>query len=353
MENSNTLSQLLNNSGCEYKIYDLGRRIQSVDNDTFSKIELGQQPYPYPVQRQAQLAIAYWNEQKQPWIWFLKFPLDERGLLKQSDVGNFIKYVVEAMGTRLSKQPDEETEQKLANNPYTFKPKEDKLAVFHSMIRTHLSMPTSQYYEHAQHYFTGALGWENWQTVGLQGITDICTRLDKEQNGVLVRKAIGHIPNEPLYGLLGALEHVTLPTKLSDKIAEMAFAICEDKTPDLFLLSALVRAMAGGEKEALEKVTRKVLASPMLSHQEVLIALAGRSWSALESGELAEQFLVRVAQTGNQNLFNQLFADLVMVPSLRMVLLPLLHGTPSEELANALLNLQQAARTGTVKNGSN
>ncbi|WP_375751113.1 DUF3549 family protein [Vibrio sp. HN007] len=349
MENSNTLSQLLNNSGCEYKIYDLGRRIQSIDNDLFSKIELGQQPYPYPLQRQALLAMAYWNEKKQPWIWFLKFPLDERGLLKQSDVGNFIKYVVEAMGTRLTKTMDEETEQKLANNPYTFKPKEDKLAVFHSMIRTHLAMPTSQYYEHAQHYFTGALGWENWQTVGLQGLTDICTRLGKEQNGVQVRKAIGHLPNEPLYGLLGALEHVDLPDKLSQKIAEMAMNICADKTPDLFLLSALVRAMAGGKKEALMKVVDNILSSPMLSHQEVLIAIAGRSWQALEDAQLAERFLVRLAQTGNQNLFNQLFADLVMIPSLRMVLLPLLHGAPSEELAQALINLQNTTKAGAGK----
>ncbi|MCV5745017.1 DUF3549 family protein, partial [Escherichia coli] len=91
---------------------------------------------------------AYWNEQKQPWIWFLKFELDERGLLKQSDIGNFIKYVVEAMGTRLSEEMSEEQQQKLSNNPYTFKPSEDKMAVFHSQVRANLDLPTSQYYEH-------------------------------------------------------------------------------------------------------------------------------------------------------------------------------------------------------------
>ncbi|RAH17596.1 DUF3549 domain-containing protein, partial [Vibrio vulnificus] len=37
-------------------------------------------------------------------------------------------------------------------------------------------------------------------------------------------------------------------------------------------------------------------------------------------------------------------ADLVMLPQLRMVLLPLLHSSPSPELANALLNLQQATK---------
>ncbi|EDP59085.1 hypothetical protein AND4_15035 [Vibrio sp. AND4] len=98
MENIQTLTQLLNNSHCEYQIFDLGRRIRTIEPQLFTDVEKGQCPYPFPMQRKAHLAIAYWNEQKQPWIWFLKFELDERGLLKQADVGNFIKYVVEAMG---------------------------------------------------------------------------------------------------------------------------------------------------------------------------------------------------------------------------------------------------------------
>ena len=66
MESIHTLTQLLTNSGCEYKIFDLGRRIQPVDNALFSSVEEGQQPYPYPIQRHAQIAIAYWNEEKLP-----------------------------------------------------------------------------------------------------------------------------------------------------------------------------------------------------------------------------------------------------------------------------------------------
>lgn len=46
---------------------------------------------------------------------------------------------------------------------------------------------------------------------GLQGITDLCARLEQEQNGVLLRKALTHLPAQPLYAVLGALEHVTLP----------------------------------------------------------------------------------------------------------------------------------------------
>ncbi|ELA9341468.1 DUF3549 family protein [Vibrio parahaemolyticus] len=344
MENIQTLTQLLKNSHCEYQIFDLGRRIKTIDSQLFADVEKGLCPYPYPMQRKAHLAIAYWNEQKQPWIWFLKFELDERGLLKQSDIGNFIKYVVEAMGTRLSEEMSEEQQQKLSNNPYTFKPSEDKMAVFHSQVRANLGLPTSQYYEHTQHYFTGGLGWENWQTVGLQGITDIAARLGKEQNAVTLRKALNHLPNEPLYALLGALEHVDLQERLAQRIAEKAQQEIHSPEPDLFLLSALTRALAGAPTEVSLPVLEAILQSPRLSHQEVLIGIAGRAWHLLSDAKIAEQFLLRLAQTGNQTLFNQLFADLVMLPELRMVLLPLLHSSPSEELATALIKLQQATK---------
>ncbi|HCE1503188.1 TPA: DUF3549 family protein [Vibrio parahaemolyticus] len=344
MENIQTLTQLLKNSHCEYQIFDLGRRIKTIDSQLFADVEKGLCPYPYPMQRKAHLAIAYWNEQKQPWIWFLKFELDERGLLKQSDIGNFIKYVVEAMGTRLSEEMSEEQQQKLSNNPYTFKPSEDKMAVFHSQVRANLDLPTSQYYEHTQHYFTGGLGWENWQTVGLQGITDIAARLGKEQNAVTLRKALNHLPNEPLYALLGALEHVDLQERLALRIAEKAQQEIHSAEPDLFLLSALTRALAGAPTEVSLPVLEAILQSPRLSHQEVLIGIAGRAWHLLSDAKIAEQFLLRLAQTGNQTLFNQLFADLVMLPELRMVLLPLLHSSPSEELATALIKLQQATK---------
>ncbi|UTZ35436.1 DUF3549 family protein [Vibrio campbellii] len=344
MENIQTLTQLLNNSQCEYQIFDLGRRIKTIEPRVFADVEKGQCPYPFPMQRKAHLAIAYWNEQKQPWIWFLKFELDERGLLKQADIGNFIKYVVEAMGTRLSEEMSEEQQQKLSNNPYTFKPAEEKMAVFHSQVRANLDLPTSQYYEHTQHYFTGGLGWENWQTVGLQGITDMAARLGKEQNAVTLRKALNHLPNEPLYALLGALEHVDLQERLAERIAEKAQQEIESNEPDLFLLSALIRALAGAPIEVSQPILKTILQSPRLSHQEVLIGIAGRTWHLLADADIAEQFLLRLAQTGNQALFNQLFADLVMLPELRMVLLPLLHSSPSEELATALVKLQQATK---------
>lgn len=342
------LSQLLEQSQCQYKIFDLGRRIQSIDNKEFKQVERGEKPYPYPLQRYAHLAVTYWNHSQQPWIWFLKFPLDERGLLNQTDIGNFLKYVTEAMGAHLSQELSEEQQQHLANNPYTFKPNDDKMALFHSLIRAELSLPTSQYYEHAQHYFSGQLGWHNWQTVGLQGITDMVSRLNSEQNGVLIRKALPHLTattTQPaLYALLGALEHISLPNKLAQRLFELAQQECQASQPDLFLISAYVRALSGAHSDYLQPLLESIFAQAELSHSEILIAIAGRCWAQLNTEARAGKFLLRLAQTNNQTLFNQLFADLVMIPELRFTFLPLLSHTPSPELANALYALQQQTK---------
>ncbi len=345
MENIQTLTQLLQSSGCQYRIFDLGRRIIPIESKLFSSVEQAQQSYPFPLQKQAQFAIVYWNQQRQPWIWFLKFPLDERGLLKQFDIGSFIKYVIEAVGTHLNNQPNQEQQQKLADNPYTFNPTEEKLAVFHSQVRVLLDIQASQYYERAQHYFSGALGWDKWQTVGLQGVADICTRLNQQQNELTLCKALQHLPNEPKYALLGSLEHIKLPEGLADSILKSARNECGKEKPDLFLISAFVRALSGSGENQLATLVSEILNNSRLSHQEVLIGIAGRSWQILEDTALAELFLLRLAQTENQSLFNRLFADLVMIPALRMVFLPLLHGNPSQELATALLKLQQATKS--------
>lgn len=344
METITTLTKILKESGCEFRIHDLGRRIEPIANEEFERIELGQAPYPFPIQRQAQFAVSYWNEQQQPWIWFLKFDLDERGLLNSADMGNFIQFILGAMGARLQGDLDEETQQQLANNPYTFKPAEDKLAVFNSQIRAHLSLPASQYFEHTLVYLNGQLGWDNWQTVGLQGLADVCARLNQQDNERLLKKSLRALPTQPLYALLGALEHTPINNSLATRLYDMAQDEINKPQTDLFLLAALVRALAGDTGTRLSNLVEQILRHTELCHQEVLIAIAGRCWMPLQQPALAEAFLIRLAQTGNQALFNQLFADLVMLPKLRMTLLPMLHNAPSAQLANALLSLQTTTR---------
>ncbi|MGR5079872.1 DUF3549 family protein [Photobacterium swingsii] len=345
MDNFHTLTQLLDNAGCQYKIFDLGRRVCEIDVDQFKAVEENRQPYPWPLQQHAHLSISFWQAGNTPWIWFLRLPLDERGLLKQAAVGDFIKYVIEAMGATLNSEPTEEEQEKLAANPYTFKPNDDKMAIFHAQLRQRLSLSSSQYYEHAQHYLTGELGWEQWQGVGLQGLADVCARMKQENNTTLIRKGINKLPMTPLYALLGCLEHCELPQSLAERLQERLTLECAQTDPDLFLIAALLRAMAGVDAQQLSTAIKVVLSQPALCHPEVLVAIAGRCWNGLTQADIASEFLLRLAQTKDQTLFNQLFTDLVMLPLLRGIMLQVLHSQANPELVAAITQLQQHARS--------
>ena len=184
------------------------------------------------------------------------------------------------MGATLNSEPTEEEQEKLAANPYTFKPSDDKMAIFHAQLRQRLSLSSSQYYEHAQHYLTGDLGWEQWQAVGLQGLADVCARMKQENNTTLLRKGINKLPMTPLYALLGCLEHCELPQSLAERLQERLNLECEQAEPDLFLIAALLRAMAGIDAQQLNLALKAVLSQPKLCHPEVLVALQGAAGMA-------------------------------------------------------------------------
>ena len=72
-----SISALLNLSDSQYRVYDMGRRVEKISKAQFEKIEAAQLPYPYPMQGHAMLAIAFWQKQSQsPYLWFIKLPLD-------------------------------------------------------------------------------------------------------------------------------------------------------------------------------------------------------------------------------------------------------------------------------------
>ncbi|MFD2179270.1 DUF3549 family protein [Veronia pacifica] len=345
MENALTLSAILNKAGCNYLVYDLSRRVTEIPNAQFEAVENNHQPYPFPIQQQAQLGIAFWQAGQEPWIWFLKMPLDERGLLNQAALGDFIQFVAQAMGATLDKTPSEAEREKLANNPYTFSPSDDKKAMFHARLTVCLQQPASQYYDHAQHYTGGELGWEQWQGVGLQGLADLCARMGKHDNLPRLKKALSNMPDTPKYALLGCLEHCELPDSLASRLDEQIDTLLADTEIDLFLLTAHVRALSGADRNRLSVRIQNLLSKVELGHKELLIAIAGRCWHVLDEPELLDRFLVSVAACDDAKFFRQIVADLVMIPELRPQLLGLLHGNASPTLLNAVNELQKTVKS--------
>ncbi|MCW8995280.1 MAG: DUF3549 family protein, partial [Psychromonas sp.] len=96
--NINTLTDFLEQSQCQFRIYDLGRKVTKISNSDFKKIEHNDQPYPYPIQGHAFIAITFWQlgkQQQEHFIWFLKMPIDEQGFMTITAQTSFIKMVIE------------------------------------------------------------------------------------------------------------------------------------------------------------------------------------------------------------------------------------------------------------------
>lgn len=323
MDTIDTISQLLHASNSQFRIYDVGRKIEKISKETFEKIELNQVPYPTPSQGHACIAIAFWQKQSpQPFLWLLKLPLDERGLLNQGARNHFIAIIVEALGADLTQSVDKEQEELLKNNPYLYTPAQYKLAALNSKVKLELKQTPSEYLAPFISYITGNNGWSNWQSVGVQGITDFAVRIKEESHSELLIKALPNLPSEVLLPLCSALENEALSVDLINTLVNLFLEKCQlaEKTEaDIQLQQHLLRSLASNAQH----VHVKKLVADLLQQQhvasELLITLSGRCWLALAHDEQLMAFLEHLVLSEDQPLFNSIFKDLVSIPAIRPI----------------------------------
>lgn len=320
--NINTLTDFLHASQCQYRIYDLGRKVANIANSDFKKIAHNEQPYPYPVQQHAFIAITFWQLAKQKgnqqdhFIWFLKIPLDEQGFLTITAQSSFIKMVVEAMGEDLTAEIEKKVQDALAANPFIFKPAAEKLAIFNASVNAAFIRPASSFYPAAVNYFSGALNWGDWQELGIQGVADLTARLDHDNNQKNLITALPHLPQQPLQTLALCLEHQTkIATELAAAIAKQADIELQANHQGnaILLLRALASTPAVGITRAL---LEKQFSSALIYNEHWYISIAGRLWEQLEDETLLNRFLESLANH-HAALFPALFTDLVAIPALR------------------------------------
>ena len=331
-----TLGQLLDNAGTQWRAFDIGRHITKLDKKQFLAIEQAQVSYPYPLAGHAWLAIQFWDVKasKEPYVWFLKFPVDEQSMLVSASRDHFADMVIQALGTEIT---GEQADGKLDNNPYVFTPNANKLAAFNAQIKVLLKQPASQYYEHAQLYFSGKIGFDNWQSVALQGIADFALRLDSDINLSNLKKAWSHLPVEVLQPLSAMLEHVEIPTSISELLVDYAQTAIDNK--DTIAITSALRAISKGQAQGLcAQLVDNVLSSPVGQDSDVLLTIAGRCFTQLESPERLHIFMDNCAHHQQiEELFPSIFADLVAIPTIRPHLLGLLRKeNRSETLARAI-----------------
>jgi hypothetical protein len=242
--------------------------------------------------------------------------------------------VIQALGTQIT---GEHADGKLDNNPYVFTPNANKLAAFNAQLKVLLKQPASQYYEHAQLYFSGKIGFDSWQSVALQGIADFALRLDHDTNLATLLNAWAQLPEAVLQPLSAMLEHVEIPSALSQLLVEYGQAAMQKS--DIVALTAALRSASKGQAQGLtSQLVDDALASPLNQEADVLLTIAGRCFKQLEDPQRLHVFMDNCAHHQQiAELFPSVFADLVAIPTIRPHLLALLRKeNRSDPLARAI-----------------
>ena len=330
------ISDFLNQAGTQFRIFDMGRRIQLIDADTFLAFEQGAIPYPYPLQQQAWLGIMVWHNDAQQdlVIWFLRFPLDARGCLTAGIRDDFVYRLLN------KEQGNDEDD----SNPYGFKPKQEHMACFHAKAARLLQQAPSQFYEHARDYFAGKPGYEQWAFVGFQGIADVACRLDEDDNAHLLQQAISQLPEQPFDALSQCLEHESIPEGLSQALAERLQALLSQTPIDTNQLSMGLRALSNSVDTSLtQQRVKQVLNSEAGNDPEVLASISGRCWLVLQEPALMMAFLEQLAVCNEgQAFFNLVIVDLINIPGMQEHLNQAIRNSErSEQLSRAIGRLFQ------------
>ncbi|MET0093093.1 MAG: DUF3549 family protein [Sedimenticola sp.] len=337
-----TITEFLEATGARLRLFDMGRRITKISRDQFLQFEKTELAYPYPMQQQAWFALLFQDEERkiEPFIWFLRFPLDEQGKLLQAARDDFMHRLVERVGENLqAAESGEQLDAVLKDNPYTFKPRDDRMAVFHAKANRLLKQPHSQYFDHAREYFSGDLGWDQWSFVGYQGIAEMASFQDADEIGKILASAIPQLPERPLEALCHCLENEPLTLTITRALLErMKQLLCEPE-PDLMLVAAVIRAVSCSTSQNLKReLIEAVLAHPCASRIEPLAAISGRAWEILQDETVRRNYLERLAENSEgQEFFNQCLSDLLFLPGMRAPLLGALRDPErSQRLSQAI-----------------
>lgn len=325
-----TLAALMKTANANWRVYDLGRKIQTLSKADFELIEDNRKPYPFPIQQKARMALVFWQQDSagpearaQSFIWFLQFDLDELGMVKLQQRDHFISLVIKELGSQLIESNDEKSST-LDNHPYSFTPDQNRQAAFNAIVKKDLGQPASIYFEHVQAYISGQLSQDKWQELSIQGIADFASRIDDAKNEQDLCVILPELSVQILSVLGACLEHQTISLKLTETILTVLSQKVADNDKEAVM--HLLRALAGSKAQQLiEQQLTELLNSELVNDLSLFIIISGRFWSYLNKTELLHLFFDKLSTHHEQEVFNGLFSDLVAVPEVRLSVLTLLR----------------------------
>lgn len=331
-----TLGEFLQAGQAEYKIFDIGRCLTELSREEFAAIEKQQRPYPCPIARQAQLAILFQHKQhdQQPFLWFLQFPLDERGLLNLAARNQYLEYVVSALGHEITGEMTEEQEKQLQQNPYLLNPNEQQRAALHARVQRQQKLPPSIHFETAEAYLRQPESGINWRQIGLQGLHDCAARLEQlPELSDVVAKQFAHYPAAVRQPLAIALEQQSITPPVRDSLLKNL------ESEDAKLCTDSLRALASATNHP--RVQKSINQLVPKATPDQLVVIAARLWPILNEEQSLLRYLDAIATLDNV-LFDALFQDIIALPDIRPMLLSILaQQKQSEDVGKALNRLKQ------------
>jgi len=334
-----TIGGLLKSGRYHYQPYDIGRGVTPLDLELFRQFETGATPYPLPLQQHAWIGLLGWNPDNhdEHFIWFLKFPLDELGILNQAARDDFLAQLIEAF--EAAHGSDKPVNTSMDESPYGIRPREETMALFHARALQQLGLPPSRHFNHAHSYFSGSKGFEQWAFIGLQGIADLAARLDEGDNSSLIANAIPQLPAEPFIALCSALESSHPDASIATAVATRLREQMQSRECNTALLAAGVRGLATAtDSELRSALLEELLDSDYRGDIELLAAITGRCWSDLKEPELARKFLEALAvNSAGEDGFNAIVADLLFIPGMRDPILQVIRNPERSEALSAAI----------------
>jgi hypothetical protein len=333
----NTISEFLLQAGTEYRVYDMGRGIEKLENQTFIDLENNLMPVPCPRAGFAWYGLVFWNKQlsHEQYIWFVKIPIDERSLLSQAARNQFLEAVVTALGSQLEKTKEKGAQ--LPENPYIFTPSQQQLADFNALIRKELMLSARLGLSKAVAYIK-APSVLPWEELALQDIADLAVHIERKDIEQALHSNLEKLPVQVLTALCSSFENISIDAALTDKLIQL-FENAEFAEIQHMVLRGLKNSTASD----IVKQFFHELITQGKPDVECLVIIAGRHFRLLTDDSLLVDYLSKVIDIDTTlQLFRGIYADLVQVPETRFALLSLMRRSDlPEPLAKAIAALYE------------
>jgi len=330
------LSEFLLQTDTQIRIFDLGRRVSKIRLSDFQRFERAEIAYPFPYEQTAWVGLLYWNkkDKEQHNIWFIRMPLDETGHIQLSARDEFMHMLLSRFQETMQKTENPQAMQHvLKDNPYVFKPTEDKMSIFHSKALQVLQQSPTQFFTDAINYIQGD-NYQQWQHLGIQGITDLAVRQNEDTIHTALVNALPRIPDTVFNILCQSIENEPIDIDLANTIIKR---IKESNNEQV--IANGVRALATCQSTKLKNDTICSVLEKITPNQAImLVAIAAKTWEVLADEKTLKLFLEKLScSNAGYELFNSLMLDLMFMPGLReKILLEFRNPNRSENLSKAV-----------------